>query len=306
METKAKQLKKRIENKSIDNSFLVLCSYENSFIANQYVNEIIKIKNRQKVVIDSLDNISPGQVFETDDNNTYVLHVDDFNSSISNFYPYKNFIVVCTKIADKTRDNVVATGVLCLLPKLQEWQVLDYIKFNCNGLTNQQVKLLYDMSNGDIYRINNEILKLSLFESDFHSEMFKKIDDDGGYSDLSYMTIFNLTTALIKKDIGSLTRIMSEICSMGIDSMALLSVLYKNLKNIIDVKLTPKSTPESLDMSEKQYKAITYSYSNVSSTKIINLFDFITSIDYKLKSGLLQLSDDRFIDYMVCNMLSRE
>jgi hypothetical protein len=304
METKIKVLKKKIENRLIDDSFLVLSYRDSSFIANHYVTEIAKIKNKQKISIDSLEQMKPNDVFEPNDNGLYILHVDEFDSNITNFQPYKNYVVICNKITERTRDKVVETAVYCSLPKLEEWQILDYIKFTCSGLTEGQVKYLYDISDGDIYRINNELLKISLFDKNIQSEIFKQIDSEGGYSDLSRMTIFNLTNATIKKSVGELSKVMSEISSMKLDGILVFNILYKNLKNIIDVKLNTKSNPESIGMSDKQYKAISYSYNNISSTKIINMFEFITSVDLKLKSGMLQMSDERFIDYLICNLLS--
>jgi len=304
METKAEVLKKRIENKSIDDSFLVMSYYDNSFLAYQYANEIAKIKNLEKDSIGTRDNVKPAGVFGVEDNNLYILHVDEFDSNISNFQPYKNYIVICNKISERTRIKVVETAVYCPLKKLVEWQIIDYIKFTCKGLSDEQVRKLYSKSNGDIYGAHNESLKISIFKDTEQSEVFKEIDLDDKYESTSKVTVYSTATSLITRDIKGLSEIMVKIDTANIDAMSLVGTLHRNLKDIIDIKLFSSSTPESLKITTDKFKAIQNKYLNVSGIKIINMFEFITSIDYKLKSGLLPPSDSRLIDYVVCNMLT--
>jgi hypothetical protein len=304
METKAEVLKKRIENKSIDDSFLVMSYYDNSFLAYQYANEIAKIKNLERVSIDTLDNVKPAGVFGVEDNNLYILHVDEFNSNISNFQPYKNYIVICNKISEGTIIKVVETAVYCPLKKLVEWQIIDYIKFTCKGLSDEQVRKLYSKSNGDIYGAHNESLKISIFKDTEQSEVFKEIDLDDKYESTSKFTVYSMANSLLTRDIKELSEIMVKINTSNIDAMSLVGTLHRSLKDIIDVKLLSSSTPESLKMTTDKFEAIQNKYLNVSGIKIINMFEFITSIDYKLKSGLLPPSDNRLIDYVVCNMLT--
>jgi hypothetical protein len=304
METKAEVLKKRIENKSIDDSFLVMSYYDNSFLAYQYANEIAKIKNLERVSIDTLDNVKPAGVFGVEDNNLYILHVDEFDSNISNFQPYKNYIVICNKISEGTRIKVVETAVYCPLKKLVEWQIIDYIKFTCKGLSDEQVRKLYYKSNGDIYGAHNESLKISIFKDTEQSEVFKEIDLDDKYESTSKFTVYSMANSLLTRDIKELSEIMVKINTSNIDAMSLVGTLHRSLKDIIDVKLLSSSTPESLKMTTDKFEAIQNKYLNVSGIKIINMFEFITSIDYKLKSGLLPPSDNRLLDYVVCNMLA--
>jgi CRISPR/Cas system CSM-associated protein Csm2 small subunit len=304
METKVNILKKRIENKSIGDSFLVMSYYDNSFLAYQYINEIAKIKNLEKVSIDTLDNIKPANVFGITDNNLYILHVEEFDSDISNFQPYKNYVVICNKISERTRSNVVETAVYCALPKLLEWQIIDYIKFTCNGLNDNQVRKLYSKSNGDIYKAHKESLKISIFQNNEQLKIFEEISIDNGYDGTSKVTVYSLATSLINKNIKGVSEAMVQIGVTDIDAMSLVGVLHKNLKHIVDIKLSSTSTAQSLGMTTNQFDTIYNTYINVSGTRVINMLEFITSIDYKLKSGLLPLSDNRLLDYVVCNMLA--
>lgn len=304
MEIKIKDLKSRIEKGMITDSFLVLVYSDNNFLANQYINEIARITNKQKVYIDSLNEVSKDTaVFDRKDNNLYILNTEKFVTNIENFSGYKNVIVVCNEVDVKTKRDVAATGTYTNLPKLQEWQILEYFKQQAPGLEEHHFKWLYEVTKGDIYRVNNEVSKISMFPKDKQLELFKQINNEDGYGDLSSMTIFDLINSILKKDIRTLTTALTEINVIGIEPMGLVTLLHRNIVNIIKVKLNTKSTPESLGMSERQFKAISYSYGNLSEERLANMLEFITFIDFKLKSGLLQLSNERLIDYIITNML---
>jgi hypothetical protein len=304
MEIKIKDLKSRAEKGMIIDSFFVLLYSDNTFLANQYINEIAKINNKQKVYIDSLNEVSKNtDVFDRKDNNLYILNTEKFVTEIENFSGYKNVIVVCNEIDVKTKRDVVATGNYTNLPKLQEWQILEYLKQQAPGLEENHFKWLYQITKGDIYRVYNEVSKLSMFPKDKQLELFKQINNEDGYSDLSLMTIFDFINSILKKDTRTLATALTEINSIDIEPMGLITLLHRNIVNIIKVKLNTKSTPESLGMNEKQFKAISYNYNNLSTTHLANMLEFITSIDFKLKSGLLQLSNERLIDYIITNML---
>ena len=72
-----KELKKIIENKTIDNSFKLFLELDESsrIISNQYINEISKILNLEIKYIDSIKDIPDSSFIE--DNNLYVIICDE-------------------------------------------------------------------------------------------------------------------------------------------------------------------------------------------------------------------------------------
>ena len=56
-------------------------------------------------------------------------------------------------------------------------------------------------------------------------------------------------------------------------------------------------------MNQKQFNAIRYNCGKYTASQLLNIFDFLTMIDYKLKSGKLQFTDNQFIDYIICNII---
>lgn len=307
MELTTQELKKKLQQRSLPNSFLVLVYPDNNFLAKHYLEEIIKLRNKDRVYVESLNGIRQGlNMFENDDSNIYVLNTQALKTTSTLFNEYQNVIVLCNGVEKDTEALLKASGdvLLVKLPKLQEWQILDYMRALCKGIDDAQLKWLYDTVGGDIYRLYNEISKIAIFEPSVQSDVFNLINEDGGYSDLSSLNIYNFTNAIIKRDKKTIHSILKEISSIDVEGVGLITILHKNFLNIINIQLNTKATPESLGMKENQFKAISYSLNKFTSTQLINIFDFITSLDIKLKSGNLQMSNEKLIDFIVCNVLS--
>lgn len=307
MELTIQELKKKIQQRSLPNSFLVLVYPDNNFLAKHYLEEIIKLRNKDRVYVESLNGIRQGlNIFENDDSNIYVLNTQALKTTPTLFNEYQNVIVLCNDVEKDTEALLKASGdvLLVKLPKLQEWQILDYMRALCKGIDDAQLKWLYDTVGGDIYRLYNEVSKIAIFEPSVQSDVFNLINEDGGYSDLSSLNIYNFTNAIIKRDKKTIHSILKEISSIDVEGVGLSTILHKNFLNIINIQLNTKATPESLGMNENQFKAISYSLNKFTSTQLINIFDFITSLDIKLKSGNLQMSNEKLIDFIVCNVLS--
>lgn len=305
MEIKIKELKDKIETKSISDSFLVLVYPDNTFLANQYVNEIAKIKNKEKIYIETLEQVKFNKLdmFNLSNDYLYIINTEKFESNIIDFYKYKNVVVICNQISEKTKPAVVSTGTHTVLPKLQEWQILEYMKKQVPGIPENQLKEFYDTLQGDMYRIHNELLKFSLFDNKQQLELFKQVNSESGYNDLSSIDLYTFTNALLKKDMKILYSALLSIKATNVEPMGLVIFLHKNIRNIINVKFDTKSTPELLKMTDKQFNYISYNYKNFSIENLSGMFEFITSIDFNLKSGLLQMAEDRLIDYIVVNIL---
>jgi hypothetical protein len=303
MEIKIKELKEKIVNKTIGDNLLVFIYLENSFLANQYIDETVAIKNKEKVYIETIEQI-PTNTFGIESKYFYVINTEKFDSNITNFYGYKNVAIVCKLMSERVRPHIVSTARHVKLPKLQDWQIIDYMKSKLPLIPETQVKWLYNMYSGDIYRINSELLKLSLFDDKKQLEMFKLMFDEGIYKDLGSIDRFSLCNSILQKDTRAVLKILSAKNEVEVEPMTLVSLLTENIKHIIRVNLDKDSTYKSLNMTEKHYNVITDNYKHLKSKNLLKMFDFITSIDYKLKSGLLQMSDDRLVDYIIINMLN--
>lgn len=289
------KLKSRIENKTLDDSFLILKYTDVPFIAKQYVDEISKFKNRQIVYVDSIDDIAEN-IFG-DDNILYVMNTDKLVRPIK-ATSLNNKVIICSSIDEDILESV--KDYVVDIPKLQQWQIRAYASKNLSGLSTEEVNWLSDITK-DVYRLSNEMDKISIFNKEEQSKIFSLLNDEDAYCDLNPNTIFNFTNAITKRDIKVVKNILETLETMDVEPVGVLTILYKSFKNIIDIQMSSNPTPESLNMSQKQFNAIRYNLGKFTNSELIQIFETLTSIDTKLKSG--NLPADNIIEYLLINVL---
>lgn len=300
---KIEQLKEQIENKTIGNDLLVLVNEKDNFVANQYIHAIASIKNLPIKMAENVDELfmSDNVFFEETDNSLNVLQIDTFDCEREDLPLLINTIIVCKSVQDKTKQ--IIGEYICEIPTLTAQNIKEYIMSRCDGLSTEAVNWLYDITNGNIYRIQQEIDRLNLFNKDEQLFCLDKFIEDGLYDDLTNFNIFNLTNAIMKRDVQSVHDILAEIQNMDVDPFGLLTILYNSFKNLIKVQLTSNPTAESLGISPKQFSAIKYNNVGRFSAEGLNtIIEFLTNIDFRIKNG--DLPTDILIEYIITTILS--
>lgn len=130
-----------------------------------------------------------------------------------------------------------------------------------------------------------------------------KFFSDNVFSDLSNLTIFNFTNSIITKNVETLKQILLQFDSIDIEPIGVITVLYKNFKNILNVQLNSNPTPENTGLSSKQIWGIkNNSIGYFSKESLIDVFQFILSLDFKVKTGELPI--DMLIDYVIVKVFN--
>ena len=289
------ELKKNIEDKTLNDSFLILKYSDFPFIARQYIEAISEFKNKPIVYVESLNDIT-SNLFGEDDN-LYVMNIDKIDKQFR-FTSLDNKIVICKSI-----DADVLEGMrqyVVEIPKLQQWQIRAYTAKNLPGLSNEEINWLSDVTK-DIYRLSNEVDKIKIFNKKDQGQIFSLLNEEYAYGDLNSSTIFNFTNAITKRDIKTVKNILDTIETMDAEPMGVVSILYKSFKNILNIQMSANATAESLGMNPRQFSAIKYNLGKFNNTELIKIFDMITLVDYQLKSG--NLPNGNIIDYLLINIL---
>lgn len=289
------ELKKQIENKTLDDSFFILKYDDSSFIAKQYIEEIASFKNKEIVYVDSFESTTQS-VFGTD-NCLYVMFTDKI-TKVLNTKALNNKIVVCKSIdpllVEDLKDFVVD------IPKLQQWQIKTYITKLLPGLSADEINWLVETCK-DINRLVNEAEKISIFHKAQQQIVFRLLNDEDAYADLNSTTIFNFTNAITKRNKKEVQEILESIENMDVEPMGVVTILYKSFRNIIDIQMSQNPTPESVNMSPKQFSAVKYNCGKFSNDELIKIFDLITLVDSQLKSG--NIPNEKIVDYLLINIL---
>ncbi len=294
-------LKKLIENKntSFPDNVLILKYKDNKFICNQYINAICEKRNLEKVYIDSIYDVSDNSLFEDEPHYLYILDVEKLAEHPT--AEDKNIIILCKSLPnDLEIDYVDMTEIL-------PWHIESFAKLRLKGLDEKQINWLCQICKYDIFRIDQECKKLESFPEATQKVIFEQINEENGYSDLSDQNIFNFTNAIIKQEMNVVASLIPELESADLEPLGCVTILLKKFQEMTNFFLNPKATPASLKMSEKQFyflKSHPEKYSTYPIAKILDNIEFLSNIDYQIKTGNLELTREQLLSYVVVNVLS--
>ena len=230
-----------------------------------------------------------------------VLHAPVYEWANINIARTTNLIVVVTKFKDKETEKMLSDYIVTM-PKLEDWQIKDYVYSICEGVNSKDLDWLLSLCGKNIWRLQQEIDKFSLFNVDERKYLFDSFVRDGAMDDLSSYNIFNFTNAIASKDFGTVRSIYKEIERADITDFYLLTVLLKNFRNIIMVQMNSNPTPESTGMTSGQLYAIKKIPRVYNPDQLVKIFTLLCDIDRQVKEG--ELPAPLVVDYLTLKILS--
>ena len=307
------KLKNDIQEGTVGDSLLIFVWEDNPFIAHSYIDEIAKIHGLEPEVIDDFESEFRGvheDIFGFDDGRLKIYTTDKFNCNLIDELPFiKNCAVICKEISDSTEFSLEVAGIpIYAIPKLKEWQIKNYIKHRCPNLSQVRIDWLCDITKLDIYRIENEIDKIAIYPPEFQDKIFDNLEKDGNFADLNQRRIYDLTNPITSRNKYKMVDVLKDIENMNINEYSLVSILKDSFELLIKIQFHPFDTEENickeLKIEPKRYKAIKWNCGKYTDGELISIYKFLNDFDYNLKSGNLDISTDRLIDYIICKIMS--
>lgn len=293
------ELKTNINNRCKINLPLVFINDNNDYLIKTYINQIAKNNHltiKELSSINEMIDIESGMFKDADYLYTYEIKKDEDLSGMD-LKTYNLILITNSEIKDLGIDSIQ-------FKKLENWQIESYIKKLVPGLDDIEVSWLCKNSSYDLNRLDNEANKLNIFDLDNQKKIFKQINEENGYCDLNELTIFNLSNSIMNKDVLGIKKVVQDIDYIDIEPTGLVTILLKNFLNIINIQTNSKSTPSSLGMSEKQFNFLKYNQCNkYPNHKLFNIYNFLTDIDYRLKSGLLDMQNNELNYYIISKII---
>lgn len=297
------EVKYIIENKKYSGQMFIFQYSDTKFITQQYIEKLVLDFNFELSYSDEIDNkiITGVSLFgSVNDNVLRVYDINEFDYDI-NLSNEKNLIILCKKISERLK-KIYANNII-IVPKLEDWQIKDFVYSVGNGIPESDLDKLIDLCDNNIYRLAQELDKMLIFPGSLKQNLFKEFYKDGVFNDLSDSTIFDFCSSILKKDISKLTYIYSQLDRMDVNPLGFVSILYQNVKDIIKIQLGVRPTPESTGIAKNKFYAIKYNNLNKFNTKqLIQIFELLTDIDKQVKLG--QLDVDNIIDYVIVSIFS--
>ena len=286
--------KENVLNNSVKPQMYALVYDDNNSIILQYVNHIAQSTNNSITYLKELDDLQDlMSLGDYDDGGIYVLQLDKLTDKIPRSF-YRLFcFIICKEITNNDDLETIK------FPKVETWQMLDYAKVSLKGVNERKIEWLVNLLGNNQLRLENEINKITIFPMNERDAIFDLINNDGGYDDITNLTMFNLVTAISKKSKQDIIDVLEAIKLIDIEPMGLVTSLLKQFKLAIDVKMGTKDF-KGLNISQKQYIAIK-KYNPYTPNELVKIYKLLTNIDYELKIGLLP--NEYIIDYVICNIL---
>ena len=281
--------KNEIENNTIlfgDNLFIFIGKdLSSEFIFDQYAHIFI---NNNFIELNLVDGLYDNMGFFDIDNSS----LDVFKTDKLEYIPktFKGWIY-CKSVSKDIRDNFDKS--IIELPKLEKWQIVDYISSKCH-ITIEQAEKLYDEYD-NIYKLDIESNKLKIFDDNYFDILSNQLLSKDEYE------IFDITNALLQRDKNKLKLIYQK--DIKVDAFAFMALLIKNFKQVIDIQLARNASAETLGMSGKQFWAIQkYNCNRYSREELIYIYKLLTSLDLQIKSG--KINTDIIQNYIVFKILA--
>lgn len=301
------ELSNALKNNSNIESFYIFLNTENTFLSNQYIEEISKVKSLSISYVDELKSLVPDKndIFGCDvtlsENTLYVYKTDEFVCNDISIKNVKNLIIVCNKI-EKNTAELFKTFII-EMPKLQEWQIKDYVYSLADGVDHRKLDWLISICNKDIYRIDNELSKIKIFNKKDRDDVFNQFAEEGAFSDLSNIVVFDLTSAILKRDAKRTSEILEDIKNFDCEPFGVLTLLLNSFRNVINIQLSRDPSAVSLGMKPAQFYAIQKNNCGVyTKEQLVTIFELLSKIEFRVKMG--ELPVELLIDYMVTNVFA--
>lgn len=287
-------------NKDIDQFLIFYYEDTTDYIPVQYAKALARIRNSEILYVDELDEInSSPDPFSEPTSNLYVYKTDSLER-IPAKYLQNNLIIITPKLlkdAEKEYDEYILR-----IPKLEEWQIVDYIKTVSPGLTQDEMEWLVRTYKSNMYRVELEVDKLKPFSESARQYIFEDFYVDHVFETLSEYGIFDFTNAIQSKDLQTISNILSDINHIDIEPTGLITLLCANFKKLIKVWLNKNPTPENTGLKSNQIWAINRLSRTYTKEQLVKVFELVSDMERRLKTG--EMPEELIIDYLTVKILS--
>lgn len=287
-------------NKDIDQFLIFYYEDTTDYIPVQYAKALARIRNSEILYVNELDEInSSPDPFSEPTSNLYVYKTDSLER-IPAKYLQNNLIIITPKLlkdVEKEYDEYILR-----IPKLEEWQIVDYIKTVSPGLTQDEMEWLVRTYKSNMYRVELEVDKLKPFSENARQYIFEDFYVDHVFETLSEYGIFDFTNAIQGKDLRTISNILSDINHIDIEPTGLITLLCANFKKLIKVWLNKSPTPENTGLKSNQIWAINRLSRTYTKEQLVKVFELVSDMERRLKTG--EMPEELIIDYLTVKILS--
>lgn len=293
-------LQNQIKENQISSSLIIFVETKDNFISNQYITRIATLTNKEIQYVGLNDLGYANDMFGVD-NTLKVVHIDTLSVNTDFLKNQKDLYIVCNLVDKKTKE--LYNDYIIDIPVLTKDNITEYVYSKLSNVDKSDIDWLLNICQYNINRLQKEVDKILLFKSEQQKQIFKQFKKDLIFDDLSEYGVFDIVNAVVRKDVNKLKPALKDIHKIDANEMGFLTLLFNNFLNVIKVQLSNgQCSPESLGLSDKQFNAIRYSCGKYDKTQLLNIFELLSGIDKRIKTGELPITI--LIDYLIVEILN--
>ena len=293
------ELKYKIETNNYNGESFIINNYDNCpFLVHQYIQDIVKHNGFEFMFPEDLSQVQgkSSNFLSTPISNYFYVYYTDDDKELRNIENVTNCCIVYT--GKKLKDTLDIDNYIINIPKIEDWQIKDYVYTRGKGVNQKSLDYLINLSKNDLWRLEKELDKIEIFDEKYRDGLFNQFVKENVFSDLSEFDSFKLIDAIVKRNPKKAFEIYYDLNKFGLNKMGVIMLLYNNFRNIIKIQLSPQPTPENTGLKSNQFWAI--KKNNVGfyhKNELLYIFWLITDMDRKIKTG--EIPTELSVEYLL-------
>lgn len=282
-----------------------------------YINKIAEVKGYAVMRVDSIadvwQDITSPSIF--DDNRVYVVRDDKdlltnekLQSQIDNGALAGNILVhLLTSVDKRTKFYKQNTDRIVVFERLSTDVLKKYVGKHLS-LNNANCEQLIAICENDFSRILLEINKINWYECyycdyDMSDDVaFEELVAEGVIYTPPQDAIFDLVDAILKRQVKRVYDLLEQCYAIGEANMVILSVLYNNAKQVLQVQSCESSDiSKSTGLTAFQVKCAKSKLNYYSIGELVYILRLIQKIQKGIITG--EIDDNLSVEYLLVNIL---
>lgn len=312
-------VKTDIKNKQIKPYYIF--AGEEIEIQRIYINKIVEVLGYNVVRVDHIADVWAEIISPTlfGKSCVYVVRDDkDLQEDILSAQIEKNnlngniIINLLTTVDKRTKFYKANSDKIILFERLSDEVLKKYIKKEIT-LNNANCERLIAICESDYSRILLEIDKIKRYKEWFdnqgydyfvgtYDDVLDKLVEDGTIAVPPQDAIFDLVDAILKRQRKRVYDLLEQCYAVGEANMVILSVLYNNVKQVLQVQACEdKDVCSTTGLTSWQVKCAREKCGHYSIDELFNILKLIQEVQKGIITG--QIEDEMSVQYLLVNIL---
>jgi len=308
MEGNLRRLKESVQEREALNGLFVLVYEDSDFLPLQYLKEASMAFESPIAYHDSIADMVDAVSESTFSSERYIhafigddVELEEAEASAM-ASSESAFFIICKKA-------VVPESVpVYTFKKPLGWQLSDYVRSKCKGLSKDDANELCDACGNDPFVIESESDKLSLFGETMQREALSSLLADIEAREMDDAKPFQLVNAVLRREPDSVKKALSEYKNGKgkTDGYWFCASLLGAFKDMASIQMDQNASPSKLKMNEKRFASLSRLRGRYQSKTLVDVVLMLSEFDWLIKSGAMDLRDDDLVDYAVCSVMAME